>query len=334
MSATLRDLPKETRFSAWLAVGFVIFICYDQLYYWQNKEDYSFGFLVPMFVAYVIYDRWPKIKAFLLGESEETKAHQPGALDKSLNGLVYLGMFVGMLFFALGGIIRVQGPSNLASLLIACGAASYFLGAAWMASDLDASGRNPSLFNRFKFTFLFLFPALAWLVSAPLVMFMDSTVKIMLLDKVTIIVYHAFDFLGFSITREGNTFILPEGRVGVADACSGVRSLTACIFAGTFLSAVFLDRFWKKFLMVGTAMILAFVTNIFRSLFLTGWAYAYGADSIDGLVHDVAGYAVLIITCILLIALLPIFNFKIAPPDDDDDGDSDHLNLSETQHQS
>jgi exosortase/archaeosortase family protein len=98
--------------------------------------------------------------------------------------------------------------------------------------------------------------------------------------------------------------------VGVAEACSGIRSLTGCLFAGSFLAAVFLDRFWKKTVLVIAALALAFLSNLGRSLFLTAWAYAYGSDAIEGRLHDATGYAVLGLTCIGLFCLLPLFNAR------------------------
>ena len=91
----------------------------------------------------------------------------------------------------------------------------------------------------------------------------------------------------------GDAPTIPTGRVGVEDACSGIRSLTACLFAGSFLSAIFLETLWKKITLVGAAMCLAFMTNLGRSLFLTAWAYGYGPSAIEGTVPDVAGYAVM-----------------------------------------
>ena len=122
--------------------------------------------------------------------------------------------------------------------------------------------------------------------------------------------------------------ILPQGEVGVEEACSGIRSLTACLFAGSFLAAVFLDRYWKKVLLVVAAMGFAVLTNLIRSIFLTLWAYYHGSQAIDehwvlpllgdiGSVHDVTGMAILGVTCIGLICLLPIFNFKLKDFDDD-----------------
>ena len=57
--------------------------------------------------------------------------------------------------------------------------------------------------------------------------------------------------------------------------------------------------------------VLAFVTNIARGLFLTTWAYRYGADAISGFVHDAAGYAVLGLTCAGLLLLVPLLNVTV-----------------------
>ena len=166
--------------------------------------------------------------------------------------------------------------------------------------------------------------------SAPLVSAAETQIRVFLLTKVTIVVFSSFDFLGYELEREGNVLILPEGQVGVEEACSGIRSLTACLFAGSFLASVFLDRFWKKILLVGAAMLFAVLTNLIRSIFLTLWAYYHGSQAIDehwvlpligdiGTVHDVTGMAILFFTCIGLICLLPIFNYKLNDFEEDED---------------
>jgi exosortase len=141
-----------------------------------------------------------------------------------------------------------------------------------------------------------------------LVTAVENAISLMLLRKVVTVVFTVFSLLGYPLIQEGNVLVLPLGSVGVADACSGIRSLTACLFAGSFLAAVFLDKFWKKVLLVATAMGFAFLTNLLRSLFLTAWAYAYGSDAIEGSMHDATGYAVLGLTSVGLLFLLPLFN--------------------------
>ena len=105
-----------------------------------------------------------------------------------------------------------------------------------------------------------------------------------------VIVVAIMDSLGFIVELKGNTISFPTGTVGVADACSGIRSLTACLFAGSFLAAAMLDKLWKKIALVGVSMFFAFLFNLVRALFLSFWAYENGSDSISGFVHDAAGY--------------------------------------------
>jgi hypothetical protein len=57
-------------------------------------------------------------------------------------------------------------------------------------------------------------------------------------------------------------------------------------------------------------------------MFLTLWAYHHGSEAIDahwvlpilgdiGSVHDVTGMAILFLTCVGLLLLLPIFNYSL-----------------------
>ena len=132
-------------------------------------------------------------------------------------------------------------------------------------------------------TGLFLFPALIWLISAPMVSAVETEIRVFLLTKVTIVVFNIFDIIGYEIEREGNVLLLPEGQVGVEEACSGIRSLTACLFAGSFLAAVFLNRFWKKVLLVAAAMGLGTVALYTESIWCGCLIHVTVALTMDGL---------------------------------------------------
>ena len=63
-----------------LSVAFLVFVTWDQSHWWSSKEDYSFGWLVPAFVAFVIYDRWPRIRAAVAAcRTERSVCAQPVA---------------------------------------------------------------------------------------------------------------------------------------------------------------------------------------------------------------------------------------------------------------
>lgn len=329
------DLPRIQVLAAFLLVGFAVFMVWDQFHWWGELEDYSFGYLVPLFSAFVVYDRWPIIRSYLFfgkGPDEVLPDAQPSPDSSTFLEWLALAVFTGSAgLYAIGALLRsVTGPQNPASLAIAAGFAGIALSIIFIFTKQSANGKPMALKQRLALTFLFLFPVLIWLISAPLVSVLENKIKLFLLTKVTIIVFNIFDILGYELERRGNVLVLPEGEVGVEEACSGIRSLTACLFAGTFLASVFLNRFWKKVMLVFAAMLLAIFTNLIRSLFLTLWAYQNGAQAIDehwvlpivgdiGSVHDVTGMAILVVTCIGLICLLPIFNFRLKEFDEDED---------------
>ncbi len=331
---SFRNLPPSHLAAAAMLLGFAVYMIWDQLYWWGNREDYSFGYLVPLFAGYVVYDRWPQIRAYLFrggpaGE-EGARSAWPDGLN-TLFQMVAVLIFAGsLILFAIGALLRAAtGPQNPASLAIATSFAGLCLSTVFIFAKERADGQPMPLKARLALTCLFLFPALIWLLSAPMVSVLETQIRVFLLNKVTVVVFGILDFLGFELEREGNVLVLPDGQVGVEEACSGIRSLTACLFAGSFLAAVFLDRFWKKVLLVAAAMCLAVLTNLMRSMFLTLWAYHNGSQAIDehwvlpligdiGSVHDVTGMLILVVTCAGLLCLLPIFNFKLGEFDDDD----------------
>ncbi len=303
-----------------LAGGFMAFVAWDQSHWWRVKEDYSFGWLVPLFTAYVVYDRWTRIRSRLAEAGRS--APGPRWARWTLNGLAGAGLVCGALFFLLGAFYRAgAGTSQPGTFALTSGMVAIVLTLLFFNVEV---GREPSgtpgnsggwraLFAdaRVRVVTLFLFPVLVWMISAPLVSAVESQISLFLLRKVVIVVSFLFELVGLPIEQQGNVLMLPKGPVGVADACSGIRSLTACLFAGSFLAATFLDAAWKKVFLVAAAMGFAFVTNLLRSLFLTAWAYAYGPDAINGTVHDAAGYAVLGLTCAGLLLLVPLLNLRI-----------------------
>ncbi len=307
-----------------LAAGFMAFVAWDQSHWWSTKEDYSFGWLVPLFTVYIVYDRWLQILARL--REAETGPASARWVRWTLNTAAGLGLLAGALFFLIGAFYRAgAGTSHPGTFALTLGMVCIVLPLVFfnVSSGGAVEGNRPYRISdlwadgRFRVASLFIFPVLVWLISAPLVSAVEQQVSLFLLRKVVTVVAFVFDTLGYPLEQQGNVLMLPKGPVGVADACSGIRSLTACLFAGSFLGAAFFTETWKKVTLVVASMVFAFVMNLGRSLFLTGWAYAYGPDAINGTVHDTAGYAVLGLTCAGLLVLVPLLNLKLSRATED-----------------
>lgn len=309
-----------------LSAGFMAFTGWDHSHWWRTREDYGFGWLVPAFVLFVVHDRWRRIRERVAGCRAPGSPRATGWSGRLVTAVSGAALAGGALLFLLGAFYRAgAGPSQPGSLALALGTAGVVLPLLVLTAPASPAPAAARWWQdaRWPLVGLFLFPSLVWLVAAPMVSAIENQLSLVLLRGVTRVVFFVFDLLGLPLQQEGNTLVLPpvvegvENRVGVEQACSGIRSLTACLFAGSFLAAVFLDRLWKQVALVGAALGFAFLTNLARSLFLTGWAYRYGHDAIEGTVHDVAGYAVLGLTVLGLLALLPLFSVQFGAPDEE-----------------
>jgi exosortase len=298
-----------------LGAAYLGFVTWDQAHWWYTKEEYSFGWLVPAFVAFVVHDRWPRIVAAAAACAAEGSLRAAGWQKWVLRLMVGASIAMGGAMFVVGALYRAgAGPSQPGTLAISLGAAGILLPLLLLNSPAPVVSVPGGLWSdaRLRLVQWFVFPVLVWLVSAPMVSAVESRLSLVLLHQVVNVVSFGFNLLGLPIEQQGNVLVLPTGNVGVEDACSGIRSLTACLFAGSFLSAVFLEKLWKKVALVVAAMGFAFFTNLIRSLFLTGWAYRYGPHAIEGTVHDAAGYSVLGLTVIGLLCLLPLLNLRFS----------------------
>lgn len=319
--------------SLWTALGlgaaFMIFVGWDHSHWWRHREDYGFGWLVPIFVLYVVRERWSRLLTAVAACQAPESPRAGGGMGGLLTAGGYAALVGGALFFLLGAFYRAgAGPSHPGSQALAMGLAAILLPLAWLNAPDTCSPRRVAWWRdaRWAVVGVFVFPCLVWLVSAPLVSVVENRLSLFLLNQVMAVVFFLFDTLGLPLQQEGNVLVLPpvepgvENRVGVEQACSGIRSLTGCIFAGSFLAAVFLDKGWKKIALVSCALGFAFLTNLARSVFLTAWAYRYGSEAIEGAIHDWTGFAILGLTVIGLLSLLPLFSLRIVTDEDEEEG--------------
>ena len=306
-------IPAPFMWGLFLAAGFMAFTAWDQSYWWRMKEDYSFGWLVPLFIAYLIYDRWPKVvaQARLANCGTAHPIDGNGWSARLVPLVASLSLIVGGLLFLLGAFLRTMaGTTHLNTLTITLGMAGTVLATIYFLAPTKAALPGSRVADRRRMVGLFLFPTVVWLLSAPMLTVIANNLNLFLMHQITSTVFFVFDRLGLPLEQRGNVLVLPTGSVGVAEACSGIRSLTGCLFAGSFLAAVFLQSRWKQAALVIASLLFAFLANLLRSIFLTSWAYGYGASSIEGAIHDISGYAVLGLTVVALLCLLPILDRK------------------------
>jgi exosortase len=318
-------LPADILGAGILILAMMGFATWDQWAIWSTKEDYTFGYLVPAFSLYVLWDRWPQLEG-LLGGRAPAGPDAPAWLRRLALALTLLCLVM----FALGAAGRaVFGTGVVATMAVAFGLMGVMLGFGFLAVAAPG-GASPTGVSRWRALGLLLFPAAIWIVSGPFLYLVDNQVKGPLLAFVTEFVAGVLRVTGHEILVRGNIIVFANGeQVGIADACSGIRSLSACVFVGAFLGSLWLEggfpgALLRRITLIALAGFAAIVLNVARNTYLSLYAAGHGAAAIDkdfaglepgmegfsalGTVHDLAGNVAMAGAFLILLAFVPLVN--------------------------
>ena len=248
-------------------------------WYWNNREDLSFGWVVLLLSGYVIYEQW--------GKWENKKKPSPGVLIKILSGLMMLSG-IGLLFqFQVYTASMGMKPAALMGLMTGCYLV-IFGNLLW----------NWGLAGGFHFAFGVLF----LVVAMPMPSIIQGLVINGLQSVVTTVVVEILTLVGIPAQQVGSLIHLPTGTVGVDEACSGVRSLQSTVMATLFIGYLCLKNWSMQLVLLVAGVIFTFVGNLVRAFFLSYVANAEGIDAVDKY-HDGAGYSIMIFSIIGVAAL-------------------------------
>jgi exosortase len=231
---------------------------------WLNDPQYSHGLLVPFFSAYLI---------------RRARLSEPFVFRP----MPILGCGLLVVILAL----RAAAGSLLFHQL---DAVSFLLS---LAATVLAFGGLPLL----KRTW----PALAFLVfMVPLPYELERNVGEPLKTAATVSSTFLLQTLGLPAIRDGNLILIDEVRLGVVDACSGLKMMVT--FAAFSVGAALLmrrSRFEKLMVLLGIVPV-AILTNVLR-ITLTGVSFANLSDErTRQFLHDLYGYMMIVIGLALL----------------------------------
>jgi exosortase len=109
------------------------------------------------------------------------------------------------------------------------------------------------------------------------------------------------ELLGVVVSQEGNTLLLDHRvPVAVAEACSGLRMLTAFVFVSALLAFVVARPRWQKAVILLSSVPIAFVANLVR-LVITALLFLWTSDAVaNRFFHDFAGWTMMPLAFALL----------------------------------
>jgi len=99
--------------------------------------------------------------------------------------------------------------------------------------------------------------------------------------------------LGFTVARDGNIININGTQVAVAEACNGLRMLTAFFVVTGFVILLSRRKLWEKALIFLSSVPIALLCNTIR-LTLTSIAFVYlDAEAWKKAFHDYGGLAMM-----------------------------------------
>lgn len=226
----------------------------DLVVFWQNNSDYSAGALVPLVAAYVVWADRRRLGAMPAGTSWE--------------GIIVLLAAQSLCFY---GLLYMYGSlERLSFLLTIVGICLLIVGRSvtWRVAPV----------------LLFL------LLMFPLPNRVHNTVSLPLQNFASVSAVAGLEMLGYLVTQEGNILRLSDQTtVAVAEACSGLRMLTAFVIVAASLAFVVNRPRWQKVVVVASSIPVAILANTMR-LIVTVLLFEYvGSETGEKFFHDFAG---------------------------------------------
>ena len=235
---------------------------------WSTNPQYEFGFFVPLFIGYLLVRRW--------GDRPDPSRSIPRSL------LVMIGAIpVGLLLPI--RIVQEANPDwrpfnwvhavNVVALSLVV--IATLGGWSWVA--------------HFSVPLLLIFFCLPW----PLVM--EQTMVKELTGAVTRVTVELLNWINIPALQRGNVIEIATGSVGVADACSGMRSLAGTLMASAFFGEYYRLSWSRRIVLIIGGTAVAFGLNLCRTFFL-GWRTAAEGPQALAAWHDPAGYIIFLIS--------------------------------------
>ncbi len=279
-SVSWARLPRMAQINV-VALGVAVAVLSARLWPdWRGNPDLSHGFFMPIVFLALLWE----------GRANGTPRYLRRTVGLNVGFVTLLGGALAALTAAGLYAAAVDWTHAIVTATLTFSVV-LFLGAAllhYAAEDTRLIGFN--------------WPAIVaivlWLLTAPIPPGTYTRLTLGLQLWVSESVLHTLHLVGVPAIRHGNIIELANTTVGVEEACSGVRSLISCVFAGFFFSATLVRRTGARALIILLAAPLALGMNFLRSLTLT--LLSNGGVDISGTWHDVTGFAVLGVTAAIL----------------------------------
>jgi exosortase len=267
--------PSPTSRLDWLpylTIALLLVVLYYRVavklvYDWYTIPDYSHGFLVPFFAAFLIWDKRKVLKAT--------------PIKQTWSGIALVVFAIMVLILGVYGVELFT--ARISFILLMTGLIATFFG--W------------AMVRELRFPLLVLVLA----IPSPAILFNRITFPLQLLASR--IASDILPLLGVPTLHEGNVIELPVMKLEVAEACSGIRSLMSLFTLAVFYG-YFLEKTTKRRVLLALASIPIAVTANVARIVGTGLCVQYwDPEKALGFFHEFSGWVMFVVSlaCLYLV---------------------------------
>jgi exosortase len=125
----------------------------------------------------------------------------------------------------------------------------------------------------------------------------------------------SLELLGYGVTRAGNVINIGDTSVAIAEACNGLRMITAFFVIGALI-ALIVNRSWvEKLIIVASCLPIALMCNTVR-LTITAIAFTFlDGEQWEQIFHDFGGYAMMPLALAMVVGELWLITRLTTPPE-------------------
>ncbi|HPC94148.1 MAG TPA: exosortase [Sedimentisphaerales bacterium] len=285
-------LPARARMSprqaGYLVGGWIVLAAFLWSYWptfmdlyevWRRNDEYSAGLLVPFLAAYALWVRRRDFEAV------------------SVRPAVWAGI---LLFLAaqtvrgLGLYLMFGSAERLSVLMSIVAIAVLLLGWAFL--------------RKLAATLVFLCLMLPWPNRV------QAALAVPLQSWATTSAVFCLELAGYEVAREGNIITVENTRVAVAEACNGLRMITAFVVISGLVVLLARRAWWEKLVILISSLPIALFCNTVR-LTMTAVAFTFlKGEHVEKLFHDFGGYAMMPLALALVVGELWFLARLTTPP--------------------
>ena len=246
---------------------------------WQQSDDYSAGQLVPMVAIFLIWRERKKLRECLL------KPCWSGGI--ALLTMAQMGRTYGLLFM-FESAERYSLVLTIAGLVLMVAGWKVFRRLSWILLILFLMVPLPGRIHN--------------MISGPL-QNMATTGAVFLMEA-----------FGVRVSQQGNVMMLNQDTpLAVAEACSGLRMLTAFIIVAAFIAYMVKRSRLQKAILLASSIPVAIICNIIRIFVTAVLMLNVSTEAADKFFHDFAGLVMMPIAVLLLFSELWLMEKLILP---------------------